>query len=181
MMSPRKVLILHCVCLQRGCTVEVNQLTVQVSSTFTFCEFTARLRWAKSEEGSTVPRKMDLYWFIPALAKSRVGSECGTTDEEGTVFEISTNIKSIRSIPLTKSMSIFLEEINESIPDTHSGPLLRRTHPNHLLADKSCSGRVAQGKRRPCVESARKRVTQSSATLSHLHSSHQASAEPTKI
>lgn len=46
----------------------------------------ARLSEAKSDEGSTVPRKIDLYWFIPALAKRRVGSEWGTTEEEGTVL-----------------------------------------------------------------------------------------------
>jgi hypothetical protein len=42
------------------------------------------LRVAKSEEGSTVPWKMALYWFMPALVKRRVGSERGTTDEDGT-------------------------------------------------------------------------------------------------
>jgi hypothetical protein len=45
---------------------------------------TARFRVAKSDDGSTVPRKMDLYWFIPAFANKRVGSDRGTTDEEGT-------------------------------------------------------------------------------------------------
>lgn len=28
---------------------------------------------------------MALYWFIPALVKRRVGSLCGTTEEDGTV------------------------------------------------------------------------------------------------
>ena len=50
----------------------------------TFCEFTARFNCAKSDEGSTVPRNIDLYWFMPALAKSNVGSESGTTEDEGT-------------------------------------------------------------------------------------------------
>ena len=45
----------------------------------TFCESQARLSLANSELGSTVPRKMGLNWFIPALAKSNVGSWCGTT------------------------------------------------------------------------------------------------------
>jgi hypothetical protein len=27
---------------------------------------------------------MDLYWFMPALVKRSVGSESGTTEEEGT-------------------------------------------------------------------------------------------------
>ena len=43
-----------------------------------------------------MPRNIDLYWFIPALAKSRVGSECGTTEEDGTINAVSTNIKSSR-------------------------------------------------------------------------------------
>ena len=51
----------------------------------TFCEFTARFNCAKSDEGSTVPRNIGLYWFMPALAKRSVGSEWGTTEEEGTV------------------------------------------------------------------------------------------------
>ena len=51
----------------------------------TFCELTARLSCAKSDCGSTVPKKIDLYWFMPAFVNNRVGSERGTTDEEGTV------------------------------------------------------------------------------------------------
>jgi hypothetical protein len=31
-----------------------------------------------------MPRKQSLNWFMPALAKSRVGSLCGISDEEGT-------------------------------------------------------------------------------------------------
>ena len=50
----------------------------------TFCEFAARLSFAESDDGSTVPRKMDLYWFMPALVKRSVGSDKGTTGEEGT-------------------------------------------------------------------------------------------------
>lgn len=49
-----------------------------------FCELAARLSFANDDEGSTVPRKMDLYWFIPALAKSRVGSSYGMVLDEGT-------------------------------------------------------------------------------------------------
>lgn len=33
----------------------------------TFCELEARLSFAKSDAGSTVPRKMGLNWFMPAL------------------------------------------------------------------------------------------------------------------
>ena len=50
----------------------------------TFCESQARRSLAKSELGSTVPRKMGLNWFMPALANSRVGSLWGTTLLEGT-------------------------------------------------------------------------------------------------
>lgn len=50
----------------------------------TFCELTALFKWAKSEFGSTVPRNMDLYWFMPAFVNNNVGSESGTTEEEGT-------------------------------------------------------------------------------------------------
>ena len=45
----------------------------------TFWESHALLRRARCEAGSTVPRKIDLNWFMPALAKSRVGSWWGTT------------------------------------------------------------------------------------------------------
>lgn len=40
-----------------------------------------------------MPRNMDLYWFMPALAKRRLGSECGTTEDDGTVGKVSLNIK----------------------------------------------------------------------------------------
>lgn len=53
----------------------------------TFCELTALFKWAKSEFGSTVPRNMALYWFMPALVNSKVGSESGTTEEDGTVVK----------------------------------------------------------------------------------------------
>ena len=42
-------------------------------SDITFWASQARVRRAKSELGSTVPRKMGLNWFMPALVKSRVG------------------------------------------------------------------------------------------------------------
>ena len=53
----------------------------------TFCEFVARFIFPNSDEASTVPRKMDLNWFIPALVKRRVGSDRGATGEEGTVYK----------------------------------------------------------------------------------------------
>ncbi len=34
---------------------------------------------------ATVPRKMGLNWFMPALVKRSVGSLCGTTEDEGTM------------------------------------------------------------------------------------------------
>src|SRR6266540_1552731 len=39
---------------------------------------------ARGYGGFSVPRKYGLNWFIPALAKSSVGSLSGTTGEEGT-------------------------------------------------------------------------------------------------
>jgi hypothetical protein len=53
----------------------MNIMIQPYEAMLTFWELTARLSWAKSEEGSTVPRKIDLYWFMPALANSKVGSE----------------------------------------------------------------------------------------------------------
>src|SRR5262249_59454939 len=44
-----------------------------------FCVFATR-----SHGGFAVPRKYGLNWFIPALAKSSVGSSCGTTGDDGT-------------------------------------------------------------------------------------------------
>ena len=62
-----------------------SDILVIVEISNTFCEFVARFIFPKSDEASTVPRKMDLNWFIPALVKSRVGSDRGATGEEGTV------------------------------------------------------------------------------------------------
>lgn len=82
---------LHCVCLPHVCTI-CYQLIFCIRDTervaLTFWEFTARFSRAKSDDGSTVPKKMDLYWFMPALANNKVGSECGTTDDEGTCEKI---------------------------------------------------------------------------------------------
>jgi hypothetical protein len=44
-----------------------------------FWLLTARLRPVRGEPGGLRPRKMGLNWFMPAFAKSRVGSSCGTT------------------------------------------------------------------------------------------------------
>ena len=50
----------------------------------TFWESQARDMRANAELGSTVPRKMVLHWFMPALANSSVGSLTGTTGLLGT-------------------------------------------------------------------------------------------------
>jgi len=47
-----------------------------------FCVLTARFSGAKGLDGSTVPTKMGLNWFIPELAKSSVGSLTGTTGDD---------------------------------------------------------------------------------------------------
>src|SRR3954469_1180914 len=39
---------------------------------------------ARVYERRSVPRKMGLNWFIPALVNSSVGSSCGTTGDDGT-------------------------------------------------------------------------------------------------
>src|SRR5438067_8753119 len=44
-----------------------------------FCVFAARTYGRFS-----IPRKIGLNWFIPALVNSSVGSSCGTTGELGT-------------------------------------------------------------------------------------------------
>lgn len=93
----RLVLVARALCFKvLHCAFHLHGYTkVLVSSTFetavgcnrTFWEFTALFKFAKSEWGSTVPRKMDLNWFIPALVKSRVGSERGATGEDRTTVE----------------------------------------------------------------------------------------------
>lgn len=49
-----------------------------------FWELTALFKVEKEEDGSTVPKKIGLYWFIPALANNKVGSSCGMTEDDGT-------------------------------------------------------------------------------------------------
>jgi len=48
-----------------------------------FWVLTARRSFERSELGSTVPRKIDLYWFIPAFANKSVGSSYGIVDDDG--------------------------------------------------------------------------------------------------
>ena len=101
---------LHYACLPHVCTGPISFLLHRTEPSLTFWEFTARLSWAKSEEGSTVPRKMDLYWFMPALANRRVGSECGTTDDEGTANYISTSVQSTQALVLPNVCPFFLKK-----------------------------------------------------------------------
>lgn len=89
--------------------------------------FTARFSFAKSDCGSTVPRKMDLNWFIPALVNSRVGSDRGTTGEEATMIKMTP--KSARWFILrgggltTKGVAVLLDEIvQKSFSDPRRGP-----------------------------------------------------------
>lgn len=116
----------------------------------TFCEFTALFNFAKSDCGSTVPRKIDLNWFMPALVKRRVGSERGATPEEGTKRLNQPQISKCRCCigvgvgvaggeeghktivgSLTKGMTILLEIIQESLSNFWSGPFrtIVRRHP----------------------------------------------------
>ena len=71
-------------------TYTLESISIRSSNTGnippTFCELCARFSCAKSEFGSTVPWKIDLYWFIPAFVKRSVGSDRGTTDDEGTAY-----------------------------------------------------------------------------------------------
>jgi hypothetical protein len=52
----------------------------------TFCVSAARFKLANASVAPTVPRKIGLNWFIPALVKRRVASLCGTTEEEETAY-----------------------------------------------------------------------------------------------
>ena len=140
---------LHCVCLPHVCTVLISLLPHRTESLLTFWEFTARLSCAKSEEGLMVPRNMDLYWFMPALAKRRVGSECGTTEDEGTVSCISTNAYLSQALVLPKVCPFFLKKsMNVSRTRTagHSSvvdPILGTLLPKfRALGGSSCFSKV---------------------------------------
>lgn len=51
----------------------------------TFWVSTALFNCAISSVLPIVPRNIGLNWFMPAFVKSRVGSLCGTTEDEGTI------------------------------------------------------------------------------------------------
>ena len=53
---------------------------------------------------------MDLYWFMPALANKRVGSECGTTEDESTVSCISNEICLSQALVLPNVCPFFLKK-----------------------------------------------------------------------
>lgn len=78
---------------------------------------------------------MDLNWFIPALVKSKVGSERGTTGEDGTIIRGhgeallamtseggADDRKVSRGRPPTKSVAILLEKVEKCFSHAHSGP-----------------------------------------------------------
>lgn len=69
---------------------------------------------------------MLLYWFIPALANSRVGSDSGTTDDDGTAKKVSKQ--------LTR----------------HPQP---KIHPLEERIDRDCTGDGAQESYRMCGRS----------------------------
>lgn len=74
---------------------------------------------------------MDLYWFIPALVNNKVGSESGTTEDEGTVKSVSDILIWwwLRALH-TKSVAMLLfEVVDESAANFGSRPfnLLMRT------------------------------------------------------
>ena len=72
-----------------------------------------------------MPRKMDLYWFIPALVNRSVGSESGTTEEDGTAQRISLDRFVLRIAKVhTKRVAILLEVIQERVSHANRGPLL---------------------------------------------------------
>lgn len=54
----------------------IIQIIVLPPSTDAFLRVSG-LREAIFNEGSHVPKNRGLYWFMPALAKSNVGSSCG--------------------------------------------------------------------------------------------------------
>ena len=57
-----------------------------------------------------MPRKIDLYWFIPALVKRSVGSERGTTEEDGTV-KMSVIVHFLTHVWCTERMSALFEVV----------------------------------------------------------------------
>ncbi len=74
---------------------------------------------------------MDLYWFMPAFANSSVGSESGTTDDDGTMDQTSAVALHHGAIMmLTESVTILFKVLQECVSYSDSIPLMR------LLGDR---------------------------------------------
>lgn len=76
-----------------------------------------------------MPRKIGLNWFMPALVKSRVGSESGTTGEDLTIVRIRAWFLVLpqngegRKVDLTKSVTSVLKELQKGVSDFLSTPV----------------------------------------------------------
>jgi len=85
---------------------------------------------------------MDLYWFIPALVKSRVGSESGTTEDEGThssQYDCPSNIYFDID---TKSVPILLEILQKCVADLDRRPLdVLIDDRSHIRGSASCGAK----------------------------------------
>jgi hypothetical protein len=79
---------------------------------------------------------MDLYWFIPALVNRRVGSDKGTTDDDGTARQHSLTTvvapQERRGQKHTKRVALLLEIIEKSVSNLDGRPfdlpILLRSH-----------------------------------------------------
>ncbi len=121
----------RCVFLQRVYTsskISSQDAAAPQSSKKTFCELTARFHFAASDCGSTVPRKMDLNWFIPAFVKRSVGSERGTTEDDGTIWQISDSQFYGPVNSRTKCVTIFFEVVKKCISYAHGTPFVLSVH-----------------------------------------------------
>lgn len=103
---------------------------------------------------------MDLNWFIPALVKSKVGSERGTTGEDGTIMrghgeallaitsEGGAHSRKVsRGRPPTKSMTILLEKVEKRFSHTHSGPARSIGHHPDTGKGQSCRTKANKARR----------------------------------
>jgi hypothetical protein len=75
---------------------------------------------------------MDLYWFMPALVNRRVGSERGTTDEDGTVPICKLYYGQHQFVPRTECMAILLEVVQEGLSNAAGRPLLLTSMRRHF-------------------------------------------------
>ncbi len=97
----------------------------------TFCVSTALFSCAISSVFPTVPRKIGLNWFMPALVKRSVGSLWGTTEDEGTEKLAK---ECLREPSPTRRQSfqspIELPQAIEVLPETFC--FTRKRRPRHL-------------------------------------------------